>query len=157
MNFFYDRGVFVEKDYRLGKEIRKVSNLIHRKLTNSKHRQFIEPTTAPNMWIIEHILRNSDRDIFQKDLEDEFSIRRSTVSKTLSLMEKKGLIKREAVSYDARLKKLTVTDKAIELNNLLREDIDNLEKSIKSGISESEMETFKTVMQKIINNIENNS
>lgn len=44
------------------------------------------------------------RIIFQKDLETEFCIGRSTVTNILNLMEKKGFVRRESVSYDARLK-----------------------------------------------------
>lgn len=50
-----------------------------------------------NGWVIVYLAHNSDRDVFQRDLEERFNVRRSTVSNILSLMEKKGLIKRESV------------------------------------------------------------
>lgn len=55
-----------------------------------------------------------DRNIFQKDIEQEFSISRATVSNLVQLVEKKGYISREAISEDARLKKLVLTNKGIE-------------------------------------------
>ena len=53
-------------------------------------------------------------DLRQKDFEQQFNIRRSTASNILALIEKNGLIQRESVPYDARLKKIVLTDKAIE-------------------------------------------
>lgn len=43
-------------------------------------------------------------------------------------MEEKGLIKRESVPYDARLKKLVLTDRAIELNKIIEIDIVEIDK-----------------------------
>ena len=56
----------------------------------------------------------SDRDIFQKDVEDAFHINRSSVTSAVKLMEKKGYITRQPVSTDARLKKLKLTDEGIK-------------------------------------------
>ena len=53
-------------------------------------------------------------DIYQKDVEKEFQIRRSTATGTLQILEKNGFIRREPVKQDARLKKLVPTDKAKE-------------------------------------------
>ena len=64
---------------------------------------------------------NRDRDIFQKDVETEFSIGRSTVTNILKLMEKKGYIRREAVPQDGRLKRLVLLDKGMALNQTMRE------------------------------------
>lgn len=54
-------------------------------------------------------LTPEDQDFFQKDLEAALDVRRSTISSVLGLLEKKGYIRRESVSSDARLKKLVLT------------------------------------------------
>ena len=52
------------------------------------------------------------RDIMQRDIEKEFSIRRSTASRTLQLMEPATDISAGSrFPYDARMKKLVVTEK----------------------------------------------
>ena len=48
------------------------------------------------------------KDTFQKDIESEFSINRSTTSEMLKLMCKKGMIQRVPVAHDARLKKISI-------------------------------------------------
>ena len=65
----------------------------------------VDELTAMHGWILGYLCRNEHKDIFQKDIEAEFKICRSTVTNILKLMEKKGYIKRESVPYDARLKK----------------------------------------------------
>ena len=50
--------------------------------------------------------------IIRKDIEEEFQIRKSTVTGILQLMEKNGFIYRESVEKDARLKRIVPTKKA---------------------------------------------
>ena len=70
-------------------------------------------------WVIGYLSEHEGKDVFQRDLEEEFSVRRSTATGILQLMEKNELITREPVSHDARLKKLVLTPKAIEIQKRL--------------------------------------
>lgn len=142
-------------DKYLGMEISKVNNIMKR---NYKSEQCIaedDEITNKNGWIIGYLAENKDKDIFQKDIEKKFMIRRSTVSGILQLMEKKGYINRESVEYDARLKKLTLTDKAWEYFNRAMKKIDEGEAVLRSGLSNEEIDTFLTILNKIKSNIEN--
>ena len=51
------------------------------------------------------------RDVYQRDIEQWFNIRRSSVTALLQGMEQDGFITRCAVEKDARLKRLVATDK----------------------------------------------
>ena len=57
------------------------------------------------------LLESLHRDLYQKDIEEEFQIRKSTVTGILKLMEKHGYIYRESVKKDARLKRIVPTAK----------------------------------------------
>ena len=92
--------------------------------------------------------------VFQKDFENKFSIRPSTASNILKTMEQKGLIKRVSVESDARLKKIVLTEKAIEIHKKVVKEIENREIRLKSGISEEELQVFFSVMQKLSANME---
>ena len=59
------------------------------------------------------------QDIYQRDIEDVFEIRRSTATGILQLLERDGYIERVSVPTDARLKKIVLTDKAKELQTLV--------------------------------------
>lgn len=103
--------------------------------------------------IIGYIFDNKHRDIFQRDIETHFGIRRSTVTKILQLMENNGLIKRTAVISDARLKKLTLTEKAVAMHEHFRKEIDSFEVTLSDGLTEEEIETFFRITDKIYNNL----
>ena len=55
------------------------------------------------------------QDIFQKDIEEECGIRPSSVTGLLQALEQEGMIVREPVSSDGRLKKIVLTEKAKEI------------------------------------------
>ena len=98
-------------------------------------------------------LQEGKKDVFQKDLEAEFNIRRSTATEILQLMEKNGLIKREPVAHDARLKKLVLTEEARRNFRKIKGELDRIEDKVTFGLSEEELHTFFAVIDKIKENI----
>ena len=76
----------------IGFEIRTLSNLIRRDVEKNIAEMKLEPNQRIHGWAINYFYENRDRDIFQKDFEEKFSIRRSTASNILKLMEKNGYI-----------------------------------------------------------------
>lgn len=90
---------------------------------------------------------------FQKDIELEFNISRSTASGILKRMEKNELIVRETTESDTRLKKIILTEKALEMNQSVAEEITALEQKVIAGISKEELDTFFQVMEKVTQNI----
>ena len=92
-------------------QLRRVNNLIFRKIGQIARTNGVEAVTPMHGWIMEYLYRNSDTPVFQRDIEREFSITRSTVTNILQLMERKGYIARRSVEQDARLKQLVLTEK----------------------------------------------
>ena len=142
------------KSRRLGFEIHKTSRLIKRYMDSDATKSYVDRMTGTHGWAVGYFANNMDRDIFQKDFEQEFNIRRSTASAILTLMEKNDLIKRESVPYDGRLKKITLTKKALEVHRVVTKAFDRFESTMKDGISDEELETFFTVLKKINSNME---
>ena len=64
------------------------------------------------------------------------------------------MITRESVPYDARLKKIVLTEKALNIQTEVMCFFDNLEKEFEKDISEEELQIFYSVLDKINNNIE---
>lgn len=144
----------MDKNNDVGFAVRRLSNLIKRDVECSKQRIGLDPLTDVNGWAIGYLYDNKGKDIFQKDFENKFSIRPSTASNILKTMEQKGLIKRVSVESDARLKKIVLTEKAIEIHKKVVKEIENREIRLKSGISEEELKVFFSVMQKLSANME---
>ena len=97
-----------EKKRHVGAEVKMISNMIHRRLIAGRVCEE-DQLTASNGWILGYLAHNEDREVYQRELEEKFRIRRATVSKTLGLMEQKGLIERVPVEHDARLKRLLLS------------------------------------------------
>lgn len=144
---------FNMKERHLGFEIRTLNNCVKRYIHSTRPPEF-EESTGVHGWAIRYFYENRDRDIFQRDFEARFSIRRSTATNMLKLMEKNGLITRESVPYDARLKKIVLTEKAIEIHNKATQNIKNMENTLKKGITYEELKFFYSVIDKIKANLE---
>lgn len=141
------------REKAVGLEIRSLTNLIRRYGENSANLKYAESITGTNGWIIRYIAEHSDRDIYQKDLEEKFSITRSTASKVIKLMEQKGLIERCSVPSDARLKKLVLTPKAMALHHGIMEDVKKLEAALICGFTSEELDTFCSYIERMKCNI----
>ena len=139
---------------RLGFELHRSSRLVKRYMDNDATKLYVDKMTGTHGWAIGFFYHNRDRDVFQKDFEQEFNIRRSTASNILALIEKNGLITRESVPYDARLKKITLTQKALDVQSVVEKAFESLEDTMKKDISEEELEVFFRVIDKINNNLE---
>lgn len=92
--------------------------------------------------------------IYQKDIETEFGIRRSSVTNILQNIEKNGLIKREGDPADARVKKVMLTEEGKKLSRLLKDYIVNLEAVIVDGMTTEEKEQFLSYLKQSLQNID---
>lgn len=99
------------------------------------------------------LLESLHRDLYQKDIEEEFQIRKSTVTGILKLMEKHGYIYRESVKKDARLKKLVPTLKAEKLRPSILEHIEQSEIKLTQGISEDDVLICKKALRQMYDNL----
>lgn len=99
------------------------------------------------------LLSTMHRDIYQKDLEEEFHIRKSTATGILQLMEKNGFIVRESVKSDARLKRIVPTPKAEAFRGEVLANIRILEKTLAQDIPEEDYEICRRVLWKMFLNL----
>ena len=102
---------------------------------------------------IDYLYNNRNRDIFQKDIEREFSITRSTASKIIRLMEQKDLIEGRKIPEDARLKKLERTEKAKGYRDVMKSVMDVQEERMFKGFSDEEQKKFFEYIQRIRENL----
>ncbi len=143
-------------DRSIGNEIHALAKMIHRALDNSPEMKKIESVTGTNAWIIGYIAKRNQNgeNAYQRDLEKHFGITRSTASKVVNLMVQKKLITRESVPGDARLKKLILTERAIEISRQMSKVFENMEETLSYGLSEEEMEHFYDYIHRMQRNIE---
>jgi DNA-binding MarR family transcriptional regulator len=141
------------KEKSAGFQLRRLNNQIKRCMDTSDVKKQLDSITGTNGWIICYLADHSEEDVFQRDLEKRFGITRSTASKVLSLMERKGLIERRSVAGDARLKKIVLTQKAVDLNEMLRRDARRFERQLTEGFTEEELRTLLSYLERMQNNL----
>lgn len=137
----------------VGIELRRLSNLIAREVSKATKDVPDENITEMHVNIIEYLIEHGEDGVMQKDIEHEFTIRKSTASRILQLMEKRGVISRQGVDYDARQKKITLTHRAIERHRFIMTSAKEMEQRMTDGISDSDLETFFSVLLKMQSNL----
>lgn len=92
--------------------------------------------------------------VFQRDVEEVFGLSRSTTTGILQLLEKNGIIRRESVDSDARLKSLVPTEKAGQIDEQVRERIRETEAMMTQNISPGQIQVFLEVAEKMSANLD---
>lgn len=127
----------------------RLSNKLRRKLDAFSSRKEFSGSQGRTL----HFLLAQTEDVFQKDVEEEFGIRPPTATELLKQMEKNGLILREPAEHDNRLKKIVLTEKALQFREQVRADLAGLEQTLTAGISPQDLAAFFRVMDTMMDNI----
>lgn len=135
-------------------ELRVTGNKMKRRAEASIPPEIKCSVTPVQGRVIGYLYRNRDRDVFQRDVEEIFSITRATASAMLSAMERGGLIIRRGVERDARLKKLELTDSAVCYHQQIWQGIQEFEAMLTQGLSAEEKETLLHLLRKVEANID---
>lgn len=132
---------------RIAKTIIDLSYQLKRDLEQAAAQHGLTRTQAVIIRYLE--VETTKRDIFQKDIEKEFRIRKSSVTSVLQLLEKNEYITRENVIEDARLKKLVLTDKARKVNAIIGDGMEKREEKFYQVLTKEEVESFFQAMEKL--------
>lgn len=136
---------------KIGKEMREVQQLLHRKYELKKEQQS-EKLTQVQVHVLMYIHRH-DGQVFQKDIEQHLKVRRSTASQILNVLERESYVERMRLESDARMKEIVVTDKTLALIDSMEKHMKETESMLRVNISEDEMETFFKVIDQIKENL----
>ncbi len=137
----------------IGRQIAEISNLIKRRIQSHTQYDECSQLSHTSACILAYLHDHLGDVVFQRDLEHEFNVRRSTMSKTLSLLEQKGYITREDVDSDKRLKKIALTQKACQFSDKIILQRERLEKTISQSLTQEELVSFYNICEKIKQNL----
>ena len=144
-----------EEKREIALQIKSVNNLIRRNLDIRFAEAGLGELAGMQGPILGFLQKEGQqREIFQKDLEKRFNIRRSTATVMLQNLEQKGYIVREAVHSDARMKRIVLTQKTIRHNLAIRDQIDAFNKELEEGLTSEEKKMFLRILDKIKKNLE---
>lgn len=144
----------MQREKNIDFNIRRLSNYIKRDIEKSSASGKIVLPKGVNGWAIHYFYDNRDKEIFQRDFENRFSIRRSTASNILKNMEQNGFIYRVSVESDARLKRIVLTEKAIKIHEEIMRDIERREALLRKGFTDEEIEQFLAMIDRFVLNLE---
>lgn len=144
----------MEEERSIGHEIKSLNNLMYRRFDRAWKRCMDEGATVMHVWILIFIRKRDGQDTFQRDVEKEFEISRSTATNILQLMEKKELITRQSVKYDERLKKICLTEKGHRITEKMRQMAIQSDRELVAGIDKEKLAVFYDVLDDIRHNIE---
>ncbi len=93
--------------------------------------------------------------ITQKELADILTIAGPTAMHMIDRMEKDKLIERKPDSDNRRVRRLFLTEKGKETLQILMPIVEEFNVDAQKGIPQEEMDIFKNVLQKLVENVSN--
>lgn len=136
----------------LGGLIHKVAHKMKREIAHANQKLGVSGVQGRIIGYVR--CESKNRDVFQKDIEEHFELRGSSVTSTLQNLEKMGFIVRESIPTDQRLKRIVLTKKALDIHNQITKNIEQVEKEAFSSINKEEEQLLSDLLKRILNNIE---
>lgn len=139
----------MEQSRHAARYVSKLSNKLRRKIDAFSTRGQMSGAQGKVL----HFLLAQSGDVFQKDVEEEFSLRPSSATELLKRMEQDGFIRRESMPGDARRKRIVVCEKGLAYKEAVMADILGLEAELTRRVDPGDLETFFRVIEQMLKNI----
>ena len=136
-------------------QVRRVNNLIFRKINQFHRENNVDNVTPMHDWIMSYLYWHKNEPVYQRDIEREFSITRSTVTNILQLMERKGYIERQSVPQDARLKRLILTEEGGRVHEKTMLSLHQTDEFVAGLLTEEENAELLRLLNKLRKGLEN--
>ena len=94
-------------------QVRRVNNLIFRKINQFHRENNVDNVTPMHDWIMSYLYWHKNDPVYQRDIEREFSITRSTVTNILQLMERLILTEEGGRVHEKTMLSLHQTDEFV--------------------------------------------
>ena len=143
-----------EPEKSVGGQLMLLTRLMHRRMEAVRAASGADCATAPQGWLMNYLYDRRAEDIFQRDIERRFHLRRSSVTGILQNMEKAGLIVREAVESDARLKRIRLTERGAAQHEAIVRGIEQNERDLTAGFTPAEIETLRGLLTRMRQNMQ---
>ena len=139
---------------RLGFTLRALQNQIKTIIRNTVPCSPKAPQSQLQGGILGYLYHHQERPVYQRDIEKEFRISRATATNTLQVMEKNGLIMRKAQDRDARLKRILMTEEAMQGHRQVEEHMERMEQRMIQGLSAPEVIELHRMLDIVLKNLE---
>ena len=130
-------------------QLAAIVNQLHRLVLIMPEAKFPTGMTISQLSTLSYLAMREESDVYQRDIETFFHLRRSTVSSLLNTMERKGLIQREPVPHDARLKKLVLTDAGLAISEQALSVMKQMNQVLIQGLTSEEVVQLSGLLGKV--------
>lgn len=144
----------MEEENRISFILRVIHNQIKDIIHKNAPRFDKGPKSQLQGGILGYLFHHRDQPVYQKDLEKEFRISRATATNTLQVMERDGLVVRQSMDKDARLKRIRLTDEAYANHKEIEKHMQMLDRRMLEGMSETEAAELQRLLGVILVNLE---
>ena len=138
----------------IGHEIKVLNQVLQRKLIYSAKDKGVDKLTLMHGWIIAYLYDHRDEDVYQKDIEKFFGLKKSTITSILNSLEDAGYIERKVGKDDGRLRRIVLTEKGFAMNEKVHNEFETLEENMSNLFSEDEYNNLIASLEKIRNYLE---
>lgn len=78
----------------------------------------------------------------QDEMAEAYTVDRAATTRSLQGLEKNGLVRREVDTFDRRIRRVHLTEKAMQYRTAIRRMADDLADALFEGMSEEEVKAF---------------
>ncbi|MFS0776913.1 MarR family transcriptional regulator [Neobacillus sp. 3P2-tot-E-2] len=97
---------------------------------------------------------SENRGLTQKELVEILGFKPASVTALINSMESKGLIYRKLDPQDARVNRIFLTMKGIEMEEFHLKQVDVIEKCLTYNFTDDELKVMQIQLKKMLNNLE---
>ena len=144
----------MEQERRLGFILRMIHNNIKNIIRKSSPEGEKGPGTQLQRGILGYLYHHREQPVYQRDIEKEFRISRATATNTLQVMERNGFIVRKALDKDARLKRIQMTEEALQNHGQIEAHIDMMNRRMLQGLTRQETDELYRLLDVVMKNLE---
>ena len=130
-------------------QLAAIVNQLHRLVLIMPEAKFPTGMTVSQLSTLGYLAMREKSDVYQRDIETFFHLRRSTVSSLLNTLERKGLLRREPVPHDARLKKLVLTEAGLALSTQALSVMQRMNQVLIQGLTPEEVIQLSGLLGKV--------
>ena len=143
----------MQENNSIGYHIINTDKLIGRYILDKFNKKAQHRVSPMQVMIMNYLLKNQNKKIFQQDICDTFNLRRSTVSGILTTMEKNGILIRKVASEDPRKNEIKLTEVFLSNTKKVSLELINLESILEQNFTLEEKEELIRLLKKLAGNL----
>lgn len=129
-----------------------ITNIASKRLSEEFNRRLESYGVTRVNWIAIYYIGDNDG-ISQRELANKMDVNESSIARLLDRMEKEELTVRKKDPHDRRTAGVYLTEKGEKLRVSLIPLAEEFQNDVTRGLSSDELETFKKVLDKMVDNL----